>query len=276
MSAKVLFFYITLFFTWQVSGSPSGFDLEASKARCAPAPIDEPIVYNSDFRWSYTLEEMSQRFDEIYNSGKRLDARAYYDQHTDSFYLTFRHNEELLRVKIDENFIRSVTRHIEVALENKYAEHIFFPDMGHSHLYFEESHWNKDYANIPGPAQYNEHYQKMLNDPMMRALYHTAEQLKMKEKDSAIFYSAHHEFRFWHRNPVGDNKSSDHLQIYTDPKHIANSVGELPGHHSWSSGYNISSSKNGCFSYIKDGKILYFDISLYDLPMDPSKPGDFT
>jgi hypothetical protein len=260
--------------TAAIANNSSGFDLELSKKRCAPPTADEPLVYNSDFKWHYTLEQMAQRFDEIYNSGKRLDARAFYDSKSDQFFLVHRGFNSTNLVKIGPQFIKSVTRHIEVSLENKYAEFIFFPDMGHSHLYFENTHWGKDYVTIPDYEEYYKHYEKMLNDPKMRALYHTAEQLGMKDKQTGKFYSDHYEFRFWHRNPVGDNTVPNTMAIYTAPQHVANSVGEIDGHHSWSAGYNISSSKDGCFAYKQDGKILYFDISLYDLPMDPKNPGE--
>lgn len=273
---KSLIFVIISLMSLSAFAEPSGFDLELSKKRCAAPTADEPIVYNSDFRWNYTLPEMAQRFEEIYNSGKRLDARAFYSKEDDQFYLTHRGFNTVNRVKINELFIRSVTRHIEVSLQNKYAEFIFFPDMGHSHLYFEETHWQAAYPVIPETPEFYTHYEEMLNDPKMRALYHTAEQLAMKDKQTGKFYDEHSEFRFWHRNPVGDNTIPDAMAIYTDPKHIANSVGEIHGHHSWSAGYNISSSKNGCFAYRHNGKILFFDISLLDLPMDPNNPPDYT
>ncbi len=259
----------------QAVAEASGFNLELSKQRCTPAAPGELVVYNSDFKWSYTLPEMAQRFREIYNSGKRLDARAYYDRKTNQFYLTHRGFNTSNKVKIDENFIKSVTRHVEVALEQKYAEFIFFPDMGHSHLYFEEKHWNDYYSVIPEAKEIYQQYEKMYGDLKMRALYHTAEQLHTKSKESGEFYSDHLEFRFWHRNLVGDNSVPDVITIFTDPNHAANSVGDMEGHHAWSAGYSISSSKNGCFAYKQNGKTLYFDISIHDLPADPDAPVEY-
>ncbi len=53
-----------------------------------------------------------------------------------------------------------------------------------------------------------------------------------------------------------------------------NTVHELAGHHSWSAGYSLSASKDGCFSYRgPDGREYKFDISLEDLPYSPIGDG---
>lgn len=262
------------FFALPTYAETTAFNLELSQQKCSPQTTTEPLLYSSDFHWDYSFNEMSQRFDEIYNSGKRLDARAYFDKKTDQFYLVWRDDTEIKKVKLSEQFLRSVTRHIEVSLKNKFANFIFFPDMGHSHLYFAEDHWASHYLPVPDAKQYNQHYEKMLNDPNMRALYHTAEQLRTKDKATGKFYNSDMEFRFWNRNPVGDNTVPDTMTIYTNPTHSANTVSEIKGYYLWSAGYNISSSKDGCFAYYSNGKTLFFDISLYDLATDPSKPSD--
>lgn len=258
-----------------LSHGKSAINIKEIQVRCQKPKDNEPTIYNSDFHWFYTWEQMSDRFLNIYQSGKRLSQRAYYNEELQSLVLPWVYKDEVQFIKITPHLIQAIQHHIEESLKNKYADFIFFPDMGHSHLYFKEDHWQETYNNIPSAEGVYKHYEKMLNDPEMYMLYHTAEQLQEKDSDTQQFLSPELEYRYWNRNPVGKNNDVDPLVIYKDPTQSANSVSSLPGYHSWSAGYNLSASQNGCFEFQHGGQIYYFDISLYDLPSDPNAPIDY-
>src|SRR5690606_8659860 len=116
-----------------------------------------------------------------------------------------------------ESFIKSVTLQIETALEKGFAKQIFFSDMGHSHLYFPEEHWQKNYTHYPTltTAQSQvELYEQMLSDTEMRPLYHLCEQLQMKDENKVLLDDPEIQFRYWNRNFVGQNDESKDFEIF--------------------------------------------------------------
>lgn len=246
--------------------------LAQSSFPCAPQAENEPLVYLSDFKWGMSLEAMGKKFDFIYASGKRLKGRAYYDE-KERAYLVQKNNGT---VRLTPEFLRNVRRHIEIALERRYADYVFFPDMGHSHLYIPEAEW-PPIQEIPG-ERVHELYTKMLALPSLKVLYHTAEQLGVKEgernngpfpQDKILLW------RYFTRNPVGDNTTGENVApVFAFTNNVYNTVGELKGHASWSAGFSISASKDGCFAYTAPGgKELRFDLSLDDLPAAPEGQG---
>ena len=282
MKLQLSLFLIHLLFAHTEAWSS---DLDISKTRCSITTAGESFVYQNDFenpalhlnsKWWWTLPEMEIHFETLYNSGKRLNLRAYYDAATDQFYLPI---QEVFgansHVVAPEFFINSIRRHIEAALENKYAEYIYFPDMGHSHFYIEESHWNSQYADLmkKNPSIKGELYTQMLADPELKMLYHTAEKLLTSDEQNHLSEDPHLQFRFWNRNILGDNKMSSHLEVHF-PEHpnSGNTVGSIPNYRVYSAGHNIHASKDGCFPYTHNGQTYYFDISLESVEYDPSLP----
>ena len=240
------------------------------KLPCPAQAPDEPLVYMSDFSWGQSLESMRAKFSETYASGKRLKGRAHLD--ADDAYVVPRPTG---LIRLTPEFLRSVRRHIEIALERRYADFIFFPDMGHSHFFIPEAEWDA-IAAIPGERQH-EAYTKMVALPTLQVLYHTAEQLAVREgargagafpQDKTLLW------RYFSRNPIGDNTTGEnvapHFAFHNDNY---NTLHELKGHRSWSAGFSISASKDGCFQYTApDGREMRFDLSFEDLPY--GKGGD--
>ncbi|MCB0379008.1 MAG: hypothetical protein KDD33_10995 [Bdellovibrionales bacterium] len=273
---KALWLFISLFYGFaalaQSTNFKSGFNLEEAKVRCASDFVHSKTLYSNDVHWGYSIEEMAQDFTTIYNSGKRLSYHSTYDAITDNFYVHYDDsNNKTYPVKLTKGFIKSVTQQIENALQAGYADYVFFPDMGHSHLYFPEEHWQKNYAQWKlDPEARRQLYEAMLADPQMRPLYHTCEQLKMQDENKALIDDDFLKFRYWNRNVLGKNDESGDLQIEVNSVDNFNTVREVPGHYLFSAGYNISASREGCFPYkTPEGQILYFDISLSDLKYDP-------
>jgi hypothetical protein len=240
---------------------------------CRKPEPGEPILYMSDFKWGQSLPEMGEKFKTIYASGKRLKGRAYFDEILRSYVFEM----ESGKVRIGSDFIRNITRHAEISLERRYADFIFFPDMGHSHLYIPL----KDWPALEEIPMKDRHllYEKMLSLPSLQVLYHTAEQLSVREggKNDGLFpQDKILLWRYFSRNPVGDNLTGENVAPrFAFDNENYNTVGELPGHRGWSAGFIISASKDGCFSYrAPDGTTYRFDLSLEDLPYSPVGDGD--
>ena len=254
----------------------SAFNLEEAKERCLTHFTESPEIYANDYHWGYTLLEMEDRFEEIYSSGKRLNMHSEYLPEKNQF-VVYYDDKKHFPVVINDQFIKSVTNQIEVAIENGFADFVFFPDMGHSHLYFPQDHWDKEYLNFEYDykTQYLL-YQKMINDPKMKALYHLTEQLQMLDENDKVMEDPILSFKYWHRNFVGYNDGSRKFQIELAPEDKKyNTVSGMEGHKSWSAGFAVSASKDGCFPYTdKDGKVRYFDIGLQDPRYDPAKTSE--
>ena len=137
---------------------------------------------------------------------------------------------------------------VETALREGYAHFVFFPDMGHAHLYFPADHWRKAYASAESILQSLEAlYEKMLADPVLR-------------------------HKYWNRNLLCRNNGTDeHEVMVVADRSRYNTVCALEGYVNWSAGFAVSASRRGCFPYRDvEGRTRYFDISLYDPSCHPS------
>ncbi len=263
-----------LFLIFCIFASQATAGINIAKTRCTVESGADSTLYSSEFKnpanhlgssWWWTIPELQSLFESVYTSGKRLPKRAYYDSHKKLFLAPL---DDGSTATITENFILSVQKHIESAIKEKYAEFLFFPDMGHSHFYFPSEHWNKEYASFSGTRA--ERYTKMFADPELRSLYHTAEKLLMHDEEKHLLPDPHLQFRYNNRNIHGGNTQQTTLDILVEHDGGFNTVKNINGYDSWSAGINISSSKDGCFVYYIDGKEMYFDISLSDLVPDPN------
>ncbi len=250
---------------------------QESIERCQTHPDNSQELLSSEFKWGYTLLEMQDQFEETYESGKRLWLHAQYDNELDSFMIYDNSDRSNIKpVAINRNFIRSITRQIETALKKGYASYVFFPDMGHAHLYFKEDHWLKNYQALSTSGVQQKHllFEKMFADPELKALYHLSEQLEFKDEHGHLHNDEVLNFKYWTRNFLGQNNQSDlyDLPISKDLTKFNTVVG-LPGYSLYSSGFAISSSAKGCFPYKdQNGVIRYFDISLHDPRPDMNDP----
>jgi len=231
------------------------------RARCTP-PANEPVVYSSDFRWSYSLAEMEQRYRVMYASPKRLKDRAFYEAASGRLLLP------LPAVwggpaTLSPRLVKSVSRHIETALARGYADFVFFPDMGHAHFFIPEERWAAAYADTP-VAGIASRYGAFFQDPELKVLYHTAEQLLLRN-ESGPLPDRKLQWRFFTRSIVGDNRGLGALEPHHDPTSAANTVKDFEGHRYYGAGFNLSANQRGCFRFRHRGETFYFDLSLKDL-----------
>jgi hypothetical protein len=257
----------------QAGMSSTQIDWTEIENRCSRPTEDSPIIYSNDYIWDYTPEYMAQRFEELYQSEKRLFERAYFDEGLGLFLLPGR---EVWGgdVVLPNRLIENVRRHIEKALLRGYAQYVFFPDMGHTHLFYPEDLWETEYASTP-VSEYSAMYARLFNDPELMVLYHTAEQLQLLDENDELLLDRHLRWRFFTRNVVGDNAHLSRLDLLHEPSHKSNTSRKLPGYRYWGSGFNISANKDGCFPYVYDGVTYWFDISLSDPPSNESSGGEF-
>ncbi len=248
----------------------SFYDLEEAKSRCTTHFSESPELYMNEFSWGYSLDSMAVKFEEIYESGKRIGTHSNFDPETDQFYLYLDKYHNFAPFKITPEFIKSVTLQIETAHVHRYGEFVFFPDMGHSHLHFPLEHWQENYADKEFTKQ--ERYEKMLADPELRPLYHLTEQLQMTDENDEVLDDPVLAFKYWHRNFMGYNNTTTGFDVPVDNSERYNTVRDVPGYHRWSAGFAVSASKDGCFPYRdQNGVKRYFDISLSDPQYDPTQ-----
>lgn len=210
---------------------------------------------------------MLTRFVEIYEAPARLGRHAYIDTLSGKIKLPYdagRGGD----VVLPESFVASVRAHIESALRLEYIDAVFFPDMGHSHFLVPQKKYDEKYSKYPG-AEFSRLYEDFMNDPDLKIFYHTAEQLSMLDANKKLRPERRIQERFYSRNLVGDNRGEGRLELVQNRTHSMNSVSEVTGYYWWGAGFNVSAHKDGCFIYNDRGVERYFDLSLYDLELNP-------
>ena len=224
------------------------------------------VLFAEDFRWGLLREEMLNLFQSTYQSSKRL--WNYARIRGDQILLPYRaiHGGT---VELPLRVAEVIASHIEMALQRRFVEAVFFPDMGHSHFLIPDEVYADEYAKIP-VKQYNQLYQKLFTDERVMILYHTAEQLAFLDQNNQVKDDPYYQWRHKTRNLLASTKLGVPLRILENPKSPANTVHEVPGYRWWGAGFQISAHHNGCFVYQHGLETRRFDISLYDLPSKDS------
>ncbi len=255
-------FILGLFIT-SILSSTAVANSMVNVANCNSSPGEE-YLRSGEFSWGMTLSEIKNKERDIYDRGLRLKERAMLkDGQVVLPYYSFG-DDEPKYIKLTDQFIASVVSHVENALKRNYVDAIIFPDMGHSHLFLDKKYYEEVLKDIPVKEQHKR-YELMFAHPKTKFLYHTAEQLKVKEDSGELIDDRHLQWRFFTRNIVGDNQAGK-LEIIHNESHSHNTARTYEeGYRYWGAGFNISATKNGCFAYKKDGKTYYFDLSLKDL-----------
>ncbi len=231
---------------------------------CVKSNKVEEYLRSSEFSWGMSLDEIKLKQKDVYAKGYRLKERAFIENGVVFLPYTPYGGEEQ-KIKLSKRFVKSVIGHVENGLKRNYVDAIIFPDMGHSHLFVDQKFYNEKVKDIP-VKEGHKRYELMLNHPETRFLYHTAEQLDMKNEDGSFKDDRHVQWRFFTRNLVGHNKDDGKIELLHQEEHKYNTARDYDeGFRYWGAGFNISASKNGCFAYRHKGETFYFDISLKDL-----------
>lgn len=237
------------------------------KSHCGVQATDEPAVYSSDFSWGMKLDEIKKKYEEIYKSGKRLKSRAWFDGEN----IVMPHKSfgnGFNKVKLTKKFIKSVRGHVENAMRLGYVDALIFPDMGHSHLFIPQSTYDKVQRASGGETW--KFYELVFQQPDLKVLYHTAEQLEMIDENKKPIDDRKIQWRFFTRNLVGGNQALGKLELLHNETHSHNTGHDYDDNHKYyGAGFNISASVDGCFPFKVNGKTYYFDLSFYDLEPAP-------
>ena len=241
--------------------------VEIAKSRCTPKTNAEPILYQQVFNdFNLSLTEMTNLYASVYESDARLSNRVGYFKGSKKFTSV---DLENINDSADfpEHYIKSIILHVENALKLKYVQYVFFPDMGHSHLFIPLNYYEDVMRKAPS-TRFIDSLELALKAPKLKTLYHTAEQLNLLDENKKVFPSRQLQWRFYTRNPVADANGNIEILTNFDADSGYNTVRELEGHRYYS-GFNISANKNGCFPFENaNGQIEYFDLSAWDLPYE--------
>ena len=255
-------------FTMTLAFSLHSYAFDIDTANCKKEAPGEIGVYEEDFKWNMSLEEIRNKAQELYQANKRLHERAYYDETLKSFVFPFTPVQGGT-IRIPNNFIIAVTKHVEKAFERKYIDALLFPDMGHSHFLVPQKYYDKELRDLP-VNQTNILYEKMMANKDVKVAYHTAEQLTTLDNENNPIKDKSVQWRYYTRNLIGHNNLNPDLEIFNATETSnANTMHEIPGYHWWGAGFNIHANKGGCFAFMKNGKKMYFDLSLKDIEPKP-------
>lgn len=244
--------------------------MSIARTRCAPRAETEPVLYRNDVGTDHmqSIEEMAVIYTGVYNSERRLPHRAGLDPNTQAYIST--NGKDY--VIFPEHFLKTVTLHIENALKLKYADFIFFPDMGHAHFFIPDEYYNNRLTHTEPPF-YNSLNKVLSDNPKgLKSLYHTAEHLKTHtdRERTTLVDDRHTQWRFYTRNPVFDAHGNS--EVITNFEESGANTAREYAEHRFTAGFNISANKNGCFPFEDaHGEIQYFDISAWDLASDCSR-----
>lgn len=211
---------------------------------CLPTAVDESSVEKTQIHVVKNSLEAEQQFTMVYNDSRRLKNRIFWSSQ-DSSFVSHTGSKTLI---IPDSFIRNLQDQLLQAFENRYADFLYYGDMGHLHLL------------VP-----NEHKELSLHSEELLNLFHTGELYEFK-KNGSIFgelkEDPHWQWLYWHRNFVGKNKADTPLISVRAPANAAyNTVRALEGHKEAGTVY-VSANKNGCFELKNKTVNLRFDISV--------------
>lgn len=242
--------------------------IEIAKNRCAPPTENEPVLYAETFSGDFTTEEMAELYEKVYKSDDRLLNRVGFHPDSKNF-ISIDKNDTETHTVFAEKAIKGVILQVEEILKRDYARHVFFPDLGHSHLYIPQDYFKESMRNVStGPRHALE---LALKAPGLNMLYHTAEKLRVLDEDRQLLNERDLQWRFYVRNPTGDLLGNIKVLKNFELDKGHNTVsGEafMPG-YKYYFGFNISANKDGCFPFeTPKGKLMYFDLSAWDLPYE--------
>jgi hypothetical protein len=205
---------------------------------CSRPLPDEPYTSRTEWNVIRSKDSASQSWKDLYQSGRRLRNRAYLAEDLSYVFPD--------GTKIPSRFLNSLKAQIATAIDRKYADHVFYPDLGHVHLLIPEG--TQDLSD-----------ESALSRPDLIFLYHTAELYEMRP-GGELSPDPWLQWRFYSRNLVGHNDERADVDIaYTDEKY--GTVRGLPGYRQVETVY-LSTSKNGCFELNTAEGNLKLDLSL--------------
>ena len=243
--------------------------LQIAKKRCANYKTKKSYVNTQSYKWHISLKDLFILSNKLYDSHKTLFNSVYYDIQEKSFMLPLKNYQS---IKLSETVISSLIAHIEIALENNYADEINFSDMGHSHFLIPKDYYKKHFTKY---TSFHDRYKKAFNSKKTLLLYHTAEQVDLKVTREGLNYKLPEDeylrHRYLTRNLIGYLDGSNKLELVQvhDLNTQYNTFGardleksKYKDYEWFSSGHYMYANHQACFPFKKEGVLYYFDISI--------------
>ena len=239
--------------------------LKMARSRCTPPQSSDPILYGNVFsgpnKGQFTNEKQIKKlYQEVYKSSARLINRVGYE--ADGRFVSRDLKNKTNYAVYNERIIKGIIKQVEAVLKHDHARYIFFPDMGHSHLFIPVDYYDSKMRDKTLTAKQAQTL--AMGADKLKILYHVAEKLIMT-KDNKVLDDMDMQWRFHTRNPTLDlDGNIQILKDYSLPG--SNTVRKLEGYRYYP-GFNISANEEGCFPFeTPNGKLMYFDLSAWDLP----------
>lgn len=195
-------------------------------------------------------EELKDAYNQTYLSPSRFADRAFLE--ADHILIPYGKS----KTQVPRSFIQRTIEHIDRALKNHYVDYVFYPDLGHMHLYLPSQEWSEIKKN----ENASQRLIALLSSKNLKSLYHTFELFQVKEGDFANGKLPQDPWKLWRyfsRNLLGSYGDQDRLEvIFAGANAQYNTVRSLEGMTEVTTLY-VSSNKNGCFPYSKG----YLDFS---------------
>jgi hypothetical protein len=233
------------------------FHLSAQQDCSDPFSSHTPILLSGPWAHFQTNQDVETHFTQLLSQGKRLEYRGMRqgDQYLLPIVSINRSGLErpALWINLPEHLIQSVIKHIQLAIDNGYAQFPFFPDMGHGHLHLPPgSPGSERNGRMP-----HEFLSDEFNDPNLALLYHSAEAYDLTHSSSEDWS------HIWlHRNFVGRMDKDGPLEVLQGPLQGMNTLGSIPGMVKGSTIY-FSASRQGCIPFEFQGESLFLDFSMH-------------
>ncbi len=227
-----------------------------------------PLFIYDEYKWGLNYNDIEIDFLESYTLEKRLEGRAYVNENSKIMVPIITPKGKKLEFELLPHALNIITKHIENALENRYADKIYFPDMGHGHFLIPEHIW-ETISEKYSLEEKHLYYKALFNEPEVKILYHAAEQIQMtetfiddlgnKRNSDALLKDKAIQWRYYTRNIIG-NLTTGNLNVRLASTEKFNTLTALPGYTKRDS-FHINANKNGCFPFKQNGKTLFFDLS---------------
>lgn len=235
-------------------GSQAAFALAPTR-NCPRPTAQEPTTRRNDWTLLENLTAAKAQYENLYRSGKRIQDRAFWSEAHDSYVIARKNG----LIRVDASFIRHLSEQMAVALDNGYADFLFYPDMGHVHLYASHA----DARELDAIADENARFEAMLRMPTLITLFHTAELLRLRLGDwfdGPLVDDPWLRWRYYSRNFLAENQDGKTPQVIfaKDPRY--NTVRSIEGFSMRNSLY-FSGSQDGCFAVTTKQGVLYFDLA---------------
>lgn len=242
----------------------------AVAAAAAPRPTCTPFAagespWQRDYRILTSKTELEQTDRAGYEGRERLKDRAFFDGTTKSFQIPYSD----AAARVPDRFIDGLAAHLGKALTNQYADAVTYVDMGHAHLLAPAEEWTR----LKASGSAIERMEKLLALPRLKALYHTAEMIQLKDGDFARGTFPQDPWKLWRyfsRNLLGTFEGERSLEVvWAGAGPTYNTVREIPGMTEIATLYFVS-HHDGCFRFeSKDGE-RFFDMTFEIIPYRPA------